>query len=599
MKIKENIHVEKKCVVAIQIFMVLCINFLVLQFATRGIGYILSINVWYGCINIGIILSFVGIVYCFIGKLWLSEAICSVICLIYSIINQYVIEFHGSPLTIPEFSNTKTAINVLGGYSLLSIKPLVFVLIIAIFSVLLFFLINIQKNNEGQHIKEKQKKVITKRIIIFVFGIIFIGASLMSKTLTEPLQKCWHFKEAIGKYGYPLYFLASGLDYEVLPPDGYSEDNLQLIPIENYSANALGSNQTPDIILILNESFYDISLVTDVETDVNYKGQVFDMDNTISGHAVVPKIGGGTNNSEYELLTSNSTYLLQGITPFETLDMSDTASMVSNLNELGYHTIGMHPAAAGNYSRNTGYVRLGFDEIHFEEDFVKKEYYGERMLVTDACAYDYMIQWYENAIKESAPVFSYLLTIQNHGEWGTNESDEDIVHVKNCDNTLEEKLNEYLSCISLSVEALNDLIQYFQKSERPVILCMVGDHAPSFIEEITEKDINNAILQRATPFVIWANFPINEKKDVMVSINELGPLVLEEAGIKMMPYYQYILHMRKRVPVTTSFGNYIDADGKIFSYTDSTENSTNIQEYFFLEYNNLQRTSMKQWFSVE
>lgn len=109
---------KKRCI-AISVVLC-CINFLILQFATRGIGYVLSIHVGYGVVNIGIVLAFIGIIYCFVGKVWLAEAICSVICVIYSIINQYVIEFHGSPLTIPEFKNTKTAINVLGGYSLLS-----------------------------------------------------------------------------------------------------------------------------------------------------------------------------------------------------------------------------------------------------------------------------------------------------------------------------------------------------------------------------------------------------------------------------------------------------------------------------------------------
>ena len=57
--------------------------------------------------------------------------------------------------------------------------------------------------------------------------------------------------------------------------------------------------------------------------------------------------------------------------------MSNTSSIVSNLQELGYYTISMHPAPAGNYARNEGYKVLGFDEIHFENDYINKEYYGK------------------------------------------------------------------------------------------------------------------------------------------------------------------------------------------------------------------------------
>ena len=83
----------------------------------------------------------IGIVYCICGKLWIASAVCSLICIIYSIVNQYVIEFHGSPLTIPEFSNTKTEINVLNNYSFLNIKVMIFVALIGVLSTLLIVLI--------------------------------------------------------------------------------------------------------------------------------------------------------------------------------------------------------------------------------------------------------------------------------------------------------------------------------------------------------------------------------------------------------------------------------------------------------------------------
>jgi len=66
----------------------------------------------------------------------------------------------------------------------------------------------------------------------------------------------------------------------------------------------------PDIFLILNETFYDILLVSEIQTDKEYMGNFYDKNNAIYGHAVVPNFGRGTNKSEYELLTSNSNYLL-------------------------------------------------------------------------------------------------------------------------------------------------------------------------------------------------------------------------------------------------------------------------------------------------
>lgn len=579
-------------------FIINCINFFTLQISTQGVWYIFSIKILYAFINLGIIYVVVYIFYVFINKLWVSEMICSIIFSIYAIINVYVVEFHGTPLTIPEFANTKTAINVLHGYSVMEWKPLFFVAVIIVLFIINNIFIWIIKRNEEQKTKKNSINRIVRIGLCILIGIFYIGAILQSESLVKPLRGGWHFKERAGLYGYPFYFLVSGLEYEIEEPQGYSEEELEKMSVESNLSKEMSQYQKPDIFLILNESFYDISLVSNIETDLDCMDEFYSIENSISGHAVVPKIGGGTNRSEYELLTSNSTNLFPEITPFQTLDLSESSSIISNLKELGYYTMSMHPADSSNYARKSGYPLLGFDEIHFEDDFTNKEYYGERMAVTDECAYNYMIEWYKRALEEDKPIFSYMLTIQNHGDWNRNAPDIDTVHVQNYNNkSYEEKLNEYLSCISLSVDALNDLIEYFKNSERPVILCMVGDHSPSFIGDIADDD--SSLLQRATPFIIWANFPIEEKKDVMVSMNQLGPLLLETAEVEMMPYYRYLLQLGKDVPILTNYGEYVDKDGNVYSYTDDTEYSDAIQKYFWLEYNNLQEESINEWFSVK
>lgn len=589
----------KALIIAVSISL---INFVTLQISSQTFWQLFSLRILYAFINLGIMLAFACILYSFTSKLYISEAFFSAIITIYAVINIYVVEFHGTPLTIPEFANTKTALNVLTGYSFIVAKPLILVCGICILSIINFLLIKTQKRIET-NIPHKQhtniffylgyKALICLCACTFIFGITHM------QKIIKPIREAWHFKEAIGKYGYPIYFLASGLEYTISAPEGYTDENIAALPIKDYLNTDSLSSKTPDIIIILNETFYDISLNSDVETDIDYMGNFYTMNNSISGYAIVPKIGGGTNSSEYELLTANSSQLMQGITPFQTLDMASTSSIVTNLKELGYYTIAMHPADSENYARNKEYPNMGFDEIHFIDDFKETEFYGKRTLLTDKCAYKNMIAWYEQAIQQQKPIFSYLLTIQNHGEWNSNPPSEDIVHVINYNNkTTEERLNEYLSCISISVDGLNYLIEYFKKSERPVILCMVGDHAPSFIEEISDKN-NSALLKRATPFIIWANFPINEKKEVMTGMNQLMPLLLETAQVQMLPYFNYITRLSKDIPILTSYGDYIDKDGTVHSYTDDSKFTESIKHYFWLEYNNLQKASLDEWFSLQ
>lgn len=583
----------------LMVLAITCMNFLCLQISAQIGRLLFSLKPVYALVNLGILLAFTGFCFACINKLWVSEAVCTAICVVYSFVNIYVVEFHRSPLTIPEFKNMRTALNVMGGYSIIAIKPLVFTAAVCVICAINLLIIKCLKKTEtfivNDHVCRRCEKRI--RILIALGGCVYILGVLHLDKLTEPLNVGWSFEAIAGQYGYPLYFMTSALDMELDEPIGYSEEDLSSIPREYCSDKELDNTKTPDIILILNESFYDVSVVKDVKINSDYMGVFYGIENSISGYAVVPDIGGGTNNSEWELLTGNSTYLLKGATPFQVLDTSEASSIVSNLKELGYYTIGMHPADPGNYARNSGYNHMGFDEIYFEQDFDNKKYYGKRSWPTDASAYQYLTKQYENAIKKKRPIFNYLLTVQNHGDWNTNPSDDDIVHVIDFDNkTYEEKMNEYLSCILLSSEAFGELIEYFEKIDRPVIVCMVGDHAPAFIEEIADN--NSPILQRATPFLIWANFPIEEKKNVMVSMNVLGALLLDTAGVNMIPYYRFLLDLSEEVPILTKYGSYVDKDGNTYSYSDDTRYRENIQKYFGLEYNNLQKTSIDEWFSI-
>ena len=177
-------------------------------------------------------------------------------------------------------------------------------------------------------------------------------------------------------------------------PEGYSLEKVENINIEENEQQRV--NQTPDVILILNETFYDLKMITDIETDHEYMSGIKSLDNSVHGYAVVPLPGGGTNCSEYEFLTSNSLQLMPGVTPFNVLDLKNANTVVSHMKNLGYRTLGAHGSGALSYSRNRAYPDIGFDRIYFMEDFENIEYYGERWYATDLSLYKNMINWYDN-----------------------------------------------------------------------------------------------------------------------------------------------------------------------------------------------------------
>src|SRR5699024_8933711 len=128
-----------------------------------------------------------------------------------------------------------------------------------------------------------------------------------------------------------------------------------------------------DIVLILSESFYDFDLVTDLQADTDVRPVTENLQNAVLGHTVSPHVGGGTNSSEYEMLSSNSLMLMPSITPFNWLNLYGANSLVSYTKDLGYATLAAHPYTNSNYRRDSAWRALGFDETHFEGDFPTKE----------------------------------------------------------------------------------------------------------------------------------------------------------------------------------------------------------------------------------
>ena len=405
----------------------------------------------------------------------------------------------------------------------------------------------------------------------------------------------------------------------ILQPDGYSEDAApeSAAMAQDYQASPETANEQdyPDVFLILSESFYDFDLVTDLQADQEIMQVTKNLPNSIYGHTISPHVGGGTNSSEYEMLSSNSLMLMPSITPFNWLNLHKANSLVSNLKDLGYATLAAHPYTNSNYRRDSAWLTLGFDETHFQDDFPTKETYGSRPYQTDSATYRDLEGLYE-AMPEDQPRFVFLVSIQSHGDYDMNPPEEDIVHAATDYGEYDSIMDEYLSNIYMTDRAFGELTEYlteqYEKTGRKVIVAMAGDHAPSFVDHVADHtftDENNLqILERSTPYLIWANYPLENAGQTSATdeynrmdMCMLAPTLVENAGLPLTPYYQYLLALKQVAPVVTAANDYMDADGVTHTYGENAELDAWVHGYFYLEYNNIgaKATSQQNLFQVE
>lgn len=555
----------------------------------------LGIELKYIVLNILTIVVLINVLDIFVNRWWISSFVISTILLVVSIANYFVIQFHAMPLSVNELRNIGTAAGVIGSYKF-SVDS--YVLFMLLFYLLSLVFVNLLKETETGE-KYTWKQIIFKDTVVCMLslGILYKGYwSENPVKAAKNIEYAW--QDTFHEYGY----VACSIDLirqavtVVQEPDGYSEERLMELAASLKQSDE-GESRTPDVILILNETFFDLRQVADIHADQEFLHYWDTMPNAVKGYAVAPIDGGGTNCSEYELLTGNSLQLMPGITPFYVLDLENANSIASHLGKLGYETLAAHSESENSYNRLQSYPKLGFQNVHFDLDFKNKEYYGNRQFYeTDESVYQNLIQWYEE-MPEDKPRFLYLLTIQNHGDWNINDSSDDIVHVSNDFGDSTEKVNEYLSCIKQSDEAFKRLTDYFSSVDRDVVICMVGDHSPYLAGAIVKEGFSEAeksLRLRGTPFMIWSNREMEEEDTGYVSLNYLPSIIVDVAGIPSTPYYEYMGQLREKLPVVSSYGKYFDSDGNEYDYEEETAYTSAVQDYFYLEFNNLMKNLRNQ-----
>lgn len=531
------------------------------------------------------------------NRVWLSNLLCGTICGIIAIINYYVVTLHGMPLSFLLLRNFKTAMNVISNYKI-EINRTVIKMLIALF-VMVFMAVGTRLFSNCSETKASRIRILIRDCILVLESVLVVYFGYFGSNPVKPKKTiAWAWQEAYAPYGYTactvetLVQVLSG----IAEPDGYTEDAVEQISIEPARNDEA---QTPDVILILNETFCDLSAIMDIQTDQPYLDGINNMDNLLTGYAIAAAAGGSTNNSEYEILTSNSTWLMPGATPFNILELKGASGVVSNLNSLGYYTLGSHSEEATNYSRLTGYQDLGFHDTYFWDDFQNKTCYADRHYPTDASLYENLIRWYEEAPEN--PRFLYLLTMQNHGSHHTSDDKYDLIHVTNDLGDYTSDANEYLTSVSLSDKAFEELTEYFATVDRPVIICMLGDHIAAFATNLVEGEsqAETNLLQRTVPLLIWANFPLEEQDLGTMSMNYVVPTLLDIAGVQLSPYYSYLLQLKEQVPILTSYGDYYDAQGNRYTYDsdDGGPYQEAVDNYFYLEYESIQKERHQELFT--
>ena len=469
------------------------------------------------------------------------------IALVYGLVNHYVMAFRSTPLVPWDIFSIKTAASVAGNYDFTPTNE--FLLVCGAF-VVIFLLLHFVKLKFPYGVFMRIIPTVCVGLVLCTFVNLLWDDDFQTDSYLYPfLFKPAHMTKVNGM----AVTFAMDMEYiHVDKPKGYSVTRAKAI-LEEYESpnNANQPADYPNVIVIMNEAFSDLAVLGDFETNEDYMPFIHSLqqgqENTVTGNLTVSVCGGNTANTEFEFLTGHTMdYFPVGSIPYQQYIKGELPSLASQLAELGYATYGMHPYNSTGWNRNEVYPWLGFEESYFIRDFTSRHYI--RDYVSDQTAYQKIIDIYEE--KEAGkPAFIFEVTMQNHG--GYTQKYENFIADVHAPDLNSAQLDQYLSLMKVSDQEFENLVAYFENKEEKTIIVFFGDHQPSDavvrpILRWNQKLVMNeedAWLRYQVPYVIWANYDIEDGRDVDTDISFLAAQVLNRADMPTTAYQNFLLEL--------------------------------------------------------
>lgn len=365
--------------------------------------------------------------------------------------------------------------------------------------------------------------------------------------------------------------------------------------------NAPGRKK-PNIILILSESFFDVTTLPGVEYEEDPLKEFHALQaEGVSGAFHTRTLGYGTCNIELEVLTGINTTLLnrEDLYSMEPSLLTRLPTVPSLLEEAGYTTTMFHLFNDSIYHREGIFQTLGFDHIYFSEDFAQidpeaaaaADYWAfmegkiDGSFYSDRYMTDLFIDLYEGREGDS-PLFLYGISMENHTPHDGSKYARQGYTVA-FTSPLSEKdagilMDESQGAANASA-ALGRLCDYFREQEEPTVILFYGDHRPNLGLEDSTQTVYSALgmstgvsqsqwtdeelaLLHSTSYLIWSNDPSYlpaEPGTVMdSSSNYFGLSVLDAAEVEK-PLYWRLLEQLNETRLIDTLEYHLGQDGSV------------------------------------
>ena len=505
---------------------------------------------------------------------------------ILHLVNAFKVTFRNEPFYPWDFSLAGETGNILSDINLQFTDPMIYGMIYLLVGILGAVVLDIfvLKRIRMRYYKEAILGGITLLFCVLCFNQRF---SLDYLKENEVQVVTWEPLKSYQKNGFIYSFIRSFHDAQVSEPQGYSEEAVTaLTDAAAQKAKESGAQKEPNIIVIMSEAFMDLERAENLTFERELTPRFNALSKQyLSGRVMTSEYGGGTANSEFEVLTGYSTYgLPAGSIAYASYVNGEVGNYVSYLNERNYNTVALHPYQRSFFSREKAYEVLGFDAFYSEEHFTDAERIRNMSYVSDMALTERIIAEYEASAQKGEPFFCHAVSMQNHASYDPNEFGDQTIHMESTaelsdyDRTA---IETYATGISKTDEALGALVDYFEAVEEPTVVIFFGDHQPYFSATVglaeaigyeSGTDAEKAFYRHSTPYLIWNNFeeqPTHAEADF--SMYQLLSYATEKLGMIRPAYYYYLDEFRAEIAGATRQVTLLPNGEKIVGMTEEAK----------------------------
>ena len=250
----------------------------------------------------------------------------------------------------------------------------------------------------------------------------------------------------------------------------------------------------PHIILVLDESSFDISAVAGIKVPLGYQSHFRSFDGK-ERTFLVEGAGGPTWFTEYNVLSGLSARSYGRFAEFVTRIAAGrvTRSLPNALHNCGYRTYSVYPWLGAFLSARNFQKTLGIDHFYDAKDLKTRD------VETDEFYYAFTADLIRRDHAQG-PMFVFTYLMANHFPWTFRYRDELSADWRDLGNrdVNGHRIDEYLRRQDMSANDYKAFVARLKRDfpDEPFLIVRFGDHQPMFAKKIVEAGLDDSAIGR-------------------------------------------------------------------------------------------------------